>query len=54
MSLPDRHPPTVDKLDKLAESLFVKLEQLRAAARAMAEHQASIEELIRSLEAGKS
>jgi hypothetical protein len=46
-------PPTLVKLDKLAESLFEKLEQLKAAARQMAEHQATIEEQIRSLEASK-
>jgi hypothetical protein len=44
---------TLAKLDKLAESLFEKLEQLKAAAREMAEHQASIEEQIRSLEGSK-
>ena len=44
---------TLAKLDKLAESLFEKLEQLKAAAREMAEHQASIEKQIRSLEASK-
>jgi hypothetical protein len=45
--------PTLAKLDKLAESLFEKLEQLKTAAREMAEHQASIEEQIRSLEGSK-
>lgn len=48
-----KNAPMLVKLDKLAESLFDKLEQLKAAARQMAEHQANIEEQIRSLEASK-
>jgi hypothetical protein len=49
-----KNVPTLAKLDKLAESLFEKLDQLNAAAREMAEHQASIEEQIRLLEGSKS
>jgi len=45
-----KNNPTLAKLDKLAESLFEKLEQLKTAAREMAEHQANIEAQIRSLE----
>jgi hypothetical protein len=52
MPIPKTYPTAV-QLDKLAESLFQKLEQLKVAARAMAEHQASMEEQIRSLEASK-
>jgi hypothetical protein len=48
-----KNATTLAKLDKLAESLFEKLEQLKAAAREMAEHQATIEEQIRSLEGSK-
>jgi hypothetical protein len=48
-----KNAPTLIKLDKLAESLFEKLEQLKAAAREMAEHQANIEKQIRLLEASR-
>ena len=48
-----KNHPTLAKLDNLAESLFDKLEQLKAAARGMAEHQAHIEKQIRLLEGSK-
>ena len=54
MPLLHKNPATHEKLDKLAESLFDMLEILRASARAMAEHQASMEERIRSLETGEA
>ena len=53
MPLLHKYPLTHEKLDRLAQSLFDNLEKLRAAALAMAEHQASIEEQIRLLEAGE-
>ena len=53
MPLLHKYPLTHEKLDRLAQSLFDNLEKLGAAARAMAEHQASIEEQIRLLEAGE-
>jgi hypothetical protein len=48
------HPPSHEKLDKLAESLFDTLEKLRATARAMADNEAIIEKRLRLLEAGDS
>jgi hypothetical protein len=54
MPLLQQYPTTHEKLDKLAESLFDMLEKLRTSARAMADHQATMEMRIRLLEAGES
>jgi hypothetical protein len=49
-----KHSDTQQTLDKLAERLFGVLEELRASARGMAEHQASLEKRISSLEAAEA
>jgi hypothetical protein len=54
MPLLHKHPATHDKLEKLAESLSDMLTKLRASARAMADHQVSMEERIRLIEAGEA
>jgi hypothetical protein len=45
---------THHNLDRLSESLFEMLSKLRESARAIAEHEASMEERIRSLETQKA